>query len=409
MARRSHSFCICRSARGGRRPGSVNILDTVRKSGRNGRKSGDAVGRYRICVYAICKNEGKFVDRWMDSMGEADRIVVTDTGSDDGTAEKLRARGAEVYEETIRPWRFDEARNRSLAHVPEDADICVCTDMDEAFSKGWRACLERAWTPEILRADYLYNWSVKPDGTPDVQFRYSKVHVRRGFRWKYPVHETLVYQGKDAERAVFIEGMVLSHYPDPAKSRADYLPLLERAVAEDPRDDRMAYYLGREYMYAGRWQACIDTLTAYLKLDTAVWDCERSAAMRWIACSCHCLGRIREAYGWYYRAMAEAPFMRDPYVECAQMAYVLQDWPQTFCMVEEALKIPERSPVYVNMGYCWDSTPDDLGAVSCYRLGMMERAFDHARAALRLDPENKRLQKNLRLIAEQREKQAPAL
>ena len=34
------------------------------------------MGKYHICVYAICKNEEKFVDRWMDSMSEADSIVV---------------------------------------------------------------------------------------------------------------------------------------------------------------------------------------------------------------------------------------------------------------------------------------------------------------------------------------------
>ena len=41
------------------------------------------MGNYNICVYAICKNEAKFVDRWMDSMSEADHIVVLDTGSVD--------------------------------------------------------------------------------------------------------------------------------------------------------------------------------------------------------------------------------------------------------------------------------------------------------------------------------------
>ena len=36
--------------------------------------------QYRVCVYAICKNEGKFVERWMRSMAEADEIYVLDTG-----------------------------------------------------------------------------------------------------------------------------------------------------------------------------------------------------------------------------------------------------------------------------------------------------------------------------------------
>ena len=44
----------------------------------------------KIVVYGICKNEASFADRWMDSMGEADKVVVLDTGSEDGTAEKLK-------------------------------------------------------------------------------------------------------------------------------------------------------------------------------------------------------------------------------------------------------------------------------------------------------------------------------
>ena len=52
------------------------------------------MGNYRVCVYAICKNEAKFARRWMDSMSEADHIVVLDTGSTDGTPQLLRSLGA---------------------------------------------------------------------------------------------------------------------------------------------------------------------------------------------------------------------------------------------------------------------------------------------------------------------------
>lgn len=61
------------------------------------------MGNYSVCVYAICKNEESFVDRWMDSMSEADRVVVLDTGSSDATVEKLRNQGAEVTVEVIFP------------------------------------------------------------------------------------------------------------------------------------------------------------------------------------------------------------------------------------------------------------------------------------------------------------------
>ena len=46
-----------------------------------------------VVVYAICKNESQFVERWMNSMSEADKIVVLDTGSSDDTVNRLRSKG----------------------------------------------------------------------------------------------------------------------------------------------------------------------------------------------------------------------------------------------------------------------------------------------------------------------------
>ena len=44
----------------------------------------------KICVYAICKNESKFLDRWIDSVAnEADYIAILDTGSTDDTFDRL--------------------------------------------------------------------------------------------------------------------------------------------------------------------------------------------------------------------------------------------------------------------------------------------------------------------------------
>lgn len=354
--------------------------------------------RYKVCVYAICKNEAAFVDRWMDSMSEADLVVVTDTGSDDGTAEKLRSRGAVVYVEEIKPWRFDTARNRSLEHVPDEMDIAVCTDLDEVLRPGWRNQLEALWTPEATMGNYLYNWRLNPDGTPHTQFEYFKVHRKQDYRWRCPVHEYLQYIGAGTEKKVFIEGMVLDHYPDDTKSRGSYLPLLEMAVREEPASDRMTYYLGREYMYARRWQDCICTLTRHLSLPSAQWPEERCASMRWIAKSYHQLGDSDEAYRWYYRAIAELPYMRDAYIECAGMAYALEDWSTVLVMVSQALKITEKNMSYINMGYAWDHTPEDLAAIACYHLRMYRDSLSHAEKALAYSPGDTRLSDNAALI-----------
>jgi len=356
------------------------------------------MNKYKVCVYAICKNEAQFADRWIESMKEADLIVVTDTGSEDGTVKILREKGAIVYVNEVQPWRFDAARNVSLDHIPEGIDICVCTDLDELFEKGWRKCLEDAWTPDTKMAKYLYNWSRKENGTPDVQFNCYKAHSRHGYKWIDPIQEHLKYFWQSPEKIVFAAGMTLNHYPDKSKFKNSYLPLYEIAVQESPKSAHAVYSLGREYMYQGMWEKCIETLKMHLSFISFVSKEERCASMRWIAKSYFELSDYAQAYCWYFKAITECPQMREPYVECAIMAHHLKNWEMMFSLAEQALNIKEKSSVYMNIGYCWDHTPYDLAAISCYRLGMYERSLRHAKAALLFSPNDQRLINNVTII-----------
>ncbi len=362
-------------------------------------KGGRALNRYKICVYAISKNEEAFVDRWMDSVGEADLVVVADTGSTDRTVERLRARGAVVYEEKITPWRFDAARNVALDRVPEDADICVSIDLDEVFEPGWRQKLEDAWLPEVTRAKYPYIWSHHPDGTPETQYLRDKIHRRRGYRWVRPVHEILKYDGADGENTVTVEGIVLHHHPDPNKPRSQYLPLLELSVAENHFDDQATFWLGREYLYSGMHEQCIGTLKGYLNLPGARWGEERSAAMRFIAQSCLAMGDVAEARSWIFRAIAECQEVREPYYAAALMAYSEQNWPMTYAMVKKALSIRQSSGSYLLEPACWGAPLYDLGAIAAYHLGLLEEAYTHALAACGMAPGDGRLRENLDFFA----------
>lgn len=149
------------------------------------------MSNYRVAVYAISKNEEKFVDRWMESMSEADEIMVLDTGSTDGTVERLRARGARVFQQEFHPWRFDVARNRALELVSEDVDICCSIDLDEVFEPGWRQALEKAWAKGADQLQYRYTWNFDEQGNELTVFfadkitakwiSFGKIHVPQWF------------------------------------------------------------------------------------------------------------------------------------------------------------------------------------------------------------------------------------
>ncbi len=354
-----------------------------------------------VCVYAICKNESKFVDRWMDSMREADSVYVLDTGSADDTAALLRARGAQVTVETISPWRFDTARNRSLELVPDDADICVCTDIDEYFHPGWRRLLEEAWKPGTTRAAYRYTWNFNPDGSEGYVFWTEKAHSRHGYVWTHPVHEVLSWVGEGQEGGkVYVEGMQLDHRADNSKSRSQYLPLLEQSVLEDPDDDRNMHYLGREYYFHSMWDEAIITLKRHLLLPKATWRDERCASMRYIARCYAAKGDMGEAKRWLIRAVAEAPHLREPYLELAERMYEECNWDAVAALCRDALEITERPRTYICEAEAWGSMPWDLLSLGLYYTGRPSEAVDAAKTAQKLSPKDERIARNIEIMQE---------
>lgn len=350
--------------------------------------------KYKVCVYAICKNEEQFVDRWMDHVKEADLIMVTDTGSTDNTIEKLKQRGAIVDSFITDPFRFDSSRNHCLELIPEDVDICVSLDLDDVIEYGWREHLENAWQDDTTRGLYIYNWSFNPDGTPAVQYTHQRIHARHNFHWLYPTHEILEYTGSGNERQQFIEGLTVNHFPDGGKDRSFNLALLELAVKENPSDGRNMHYLGREYMFSRQWRKCIDILMKYLNPQISFWDEERSASMRFIARAYGALNNRYEQKRWLYKAIAETPFLREPYIEMARIFYDENNWEALLFFSLEALKIKNKTFKYVNEAFAWDHTPYDLAALAYHNLGMSQKAIPYSLEAIKLLPDDSRLKRN---------------
>lgn len=353
--------------------------------------------KYKIAVYAICKNEEKFVERWVNSMKEADAIYVLDTGSTDKTVKKLKKLGVNVKIKEINPWRFDVARNESLKLIPDDFDICVCTDLDEVFTPCWRNTLENIWEDGTTRLRYNYNWSLDKNDNPIVNFYIEKIHARNDYKWIHPVHEVLTYLN-GFEKTKTTDEITLNHYPDHTKSRSSYLPLLELSVKENPEDDRNVHYLGREYMYYGKWNECIDTLIKHLNLPTATWKDERCASMRFIARAYQNLNRFEEARMWLDKAMKEAPYLRDPFVERAILEYRLENWKDVIYYSNLALKIKTHPKTYINEVFSFNETIYDILSIAYFNLGNYKESLKNVNIALQKAPDNQRLQENKKII-----------
>lgn len=345
----------------------------------------------RVAVYSIARDEEQHVERWATSAQDADVVVLYDTGSADGTVEAARDHGVTVHRGAVLPWRFDDARNASLAAVPADIDLCIALDVDEVLQPGWRDALEVAHQTGLTRPRYLYTWSWTEPGIPGLQYHGDKVHHRVGYRWRHPVHEVLTTWGDRVEVQGFMPGFEIHHHPDPSKSRGQYLPLLAWSVAEDPDDDRNAYYYARELMYAGRVEESVAEFQRHLALPRARWNLERASSMRYI-------GRMLDSEEWLLKAVEEAPDQREARVELAEFYYRHAEWDLCLMAAEGALAQTDRSAAYLIEGDSWTWKPHDQAAIALYRLGRYAEAAEHGRRALDLAVpwERARLAANLR-------------
>lgn len=345
--------------------------------------------KLKIAVYTITKNEEQFIERWAKSAKDADLLLIADTGSTDRTIEVAKENGIQVHEICVTPWRFDHARNASLALIPRDMDICICLDADEVMEPGWREEIERVWVPGTTHLRYKFDWSL------GIVFYSEKIHARHGYYWHHPCHEHIRADLRIQEVWAHTDFLLITHHPDPTKSRGHYMETLELSVKEDPHCPRNAFYYARELYFHNRYEEAIEALGRYLKMPEATWVNDRCYAMR-VTGQCYAaLGDQAVAESWYHKAAAEAPHTREPWVALAKLYYEQHKWAESYGAAMRALSIKNKELVYTTEQASWGPLPHDYAAIAAYRLGMKEAAIEQGRLACELDPEDKRLQENL--------------
>jgi len=354
----------------------------------------------KICVYAICKNELKFVQQWLDNMSEADYIVVLDTGSTDGTFEALKAdsRITRVEQQIISPWRFDVARNESMKLIPEDAEILVCTDFDELFNKGWAAAVRDNWKNDCNRIYYDYAWSHSEIGEPTDIFVYDKIHTR-DFHWKFPVHEVL-WPNNDSVQIKYVNigrQAFLEHYPDKSKERHYYFDLLELAVQENPDDSHERMLLAREYLLNEDYDNALENYLTTLKMPD-IDEPEKRLVLLESLGRCADIYKIKKEYDtaiWYCQEFIKEDYTyREPYLIMAEIYNDMNMPTLAEACVNQALVYTTRKNTWVERANTWLGDPYDTLSISYYKLEEYDKALENISIALKHKPNDQRLLKN---------------
>lgn len=351
---------------------------------------------WKVCVYAICKDEMKFLDKWLESMSEADYIVVLDTGSTDGSYEFLKndPRCTRVEQEIITPWRFDVARNKSMELVPEDTDIYVCTDPDELFRPGWCKVLKERWVEGADRGFYTYAWNHDPSGGPMNVFKYDKIHTKDYF-WKYPIHEVLWPKYKDLSEQVgvqFGEDIYLDHWQDLSKDRKNYLDILKIAVAENPGDCHIFHLYAREYILQKMYpeaKKLFVKLILMKNIDQPIYTEVKLDGYLMLAELCILNDDLDEAIYWSREFIHLDNSFREPYLVIANIYNMCGEYANAkriLDMMDQNCKVRHYS--WVEKSANWSYMREVILGDCMYGLGNIAEALRCINIALEHEPDN---------------------
>lgn len=282
----------------------------------------------KIAVYTIALNEEKHVERWYNSIKDADYILIADTGSTDRTVEIAKSLGIQVYNISVKPWRFDVARNTALALLPDDIDLCVSLDMDETISEGWREILEKTTGNQIT---YVFDNFHKQHSMIN-----NKIHSRHGYLWKFLMHEGIV-QDRTVPEIEFAYGLEVYHLPDTEKPRTQYLDLLKAALDENRNITRYYKYYTDALVSLERYEEAEIWYLEMLKIPG--FDNTDSAHVYKLMADI--IPEKRHQY--LVKCVNYAPERRESYYYMAQYFFEKEDWLLANYYIKQAMsyKIPK--------------------------------------------------------------------
>lgn len=361
----------------------------------------------KVCVYAICKNEVDNVDKWLDSMNEADYIVILDTGSTDGTFEKLSSdkRVFKIEQKKYKTFRFDTARNDSIKLVPNDANILVCTDLDELFEKGWCEKLKNNWKENTTRCFYKYVWSHNEIGEDQDIFNYDKIHTR-DYHWIYPVHEVLSPIEKDfKEESINLVKEITLHHYQKEKNRKFYFDLLELAVNENPEDSHIRMLLAREHFLSKDYNNAIKVYLETLKLK----DIDNSNKRLVLLCSLFhlsmCYYEIKnydEAIWYSQEFIKEDSTYREPYLVMAECYNDMKMFTLAESCLIVARKYGKQHFDWLENAYTYHGWLEDIESITFYNQNRLDEAIQDLNVVLSHNPNDVRILTNIKAFYEEK-------
>ena len=324
----------------------------------------------KIAVYTIALNEESNVEQWYESAKDADYLLIADTGSTDSTVRIAKKLGIKVANISIKPWRFDDARNAALALLPDDIDMCISLDMDEVLAPGWRKALEEL-DDDVTQVNYKYTWSWRDPASrtqPQIVYITNKVHARHGYRWKYLVHEMPYPDRNELHKFGNSEDFEIHHYGDHLRDANRYDEMIEQTWEEN-KDDKRYWTYKFERQLSEDPKECQKTVFDYLrKFRNDLTNQEKARAYHALF-----LSDTKKYFKMAKKAQRMMPEIRDYYVDMAIVQFNKGQLRRARKNAKKSISITVRSLDTSYREYVWGYLMKNMLYVCNYNLKFKNR------------------------------------
>ena len=266
----------------------------------------------RVCLNMIVKNETAVIERCLRSvLPYIDCWAISDTGSTDGTQERIGELLAHLPGELIeRPWvDFATNRNEALDLARRHGDYALIIDADDALEvdpgRAFRNLDGPGYALEIV--DKATNY-----------WRDALVRLDVDWKWKGVLHEHLTCSQPALAEVKKLGGARIRRIGGGARSQGELTEkyrrdadVLQRALVDDPDNARYVFYLAQSLRDAGQTAEAIDVYRR--RVEMGGWDEEVYFSKFMIARLKQQLGHpfdeVVEAYldAWRFRSARAEP------------------------------------------------------------------------------------------------------
>lgn len=279
----------------------------------------EEVNEMNVTLYAICKNEEKNIEKFLENSKKFFHTIVVDTGSTDDTVQLLRDAGIEVYEHPQKKDEFDfsVARNQALSYVKTDwaFSLDFNEDVSELYLDGFDVIQDEFTCFKHLRFDD--NGDGEPQQSQEVHVRFHRVE---NYKWSNAVHEMPVFVPTEKfveESSVETTIKITKKVHKSISKELFYFDICEREYKKDPTNWYYIWFIFNHYFNVGNYAKALEFGQEYLNVSRAYFDTFR--ILTFIKCSI-CLIQLNEvskAANYAFHAVSESMNMGEPYLSQA--------------------------------------------------------------------------------------------